>query len=203
MVQTRRTELDLCRIAACLGVVLIHANSEGFHIEPFDSWNFWVLDLLATGARFAVPIFFMLSGALLGSKDGTFAVLTYILLGAAGLPVFANYRAGADVLFGVTGGFILGYLPLAYLTARIPELTKKHGQEGKRIPLTAIGALAGTAVLYLMGTVWFVLFAKATPAQALAACVLPFLPGDLVKIAAVCLLSPRILAAMERAEKNR
>ena len=150
-------------------------------------------------ATFAV----MLSGALLGSKDGTFAVLTYILLGAAGLPVFANYRAGADVLFGVTGGFILGYLPLAYLTARIPELTKKHGQEGKRIPLTAIGALAGTAVLYLMGTVWFVLFAKATPAQALAACVLPFLPGDLVKIAAVCLLSPRILAAMEQAEKNR
>ena len=146
-------------------------------------------------ATFAV----MLSGALLGSRDGTLAVAIYILLGTAGLPVFAGYRSGPDVLFGPTGGYLIGYLPLAFLTALIPGGTRRpSGTKGESARLF-LGAVPGTAVLYLIGTIWFIMYTKSTPAQALAACVFPFLPGDLLKIAAVCLLAPRIKAAVRRA----
>ena len=58
----------------------------------------------------------MLAGALLGRKLGSLSVLIYILLGMAGVPVFANYAAGAGIVFGMTGGYIVGYIPLAYMT---------------------------------------------------------------------------------------
>ena len=105
MVQTRKTELDLCRIAACLGVVLIHANSDGFHIEPFDSWNFWVLDLLATGARFAVPIFFMVSGALLFSRETMDPWQTLRKRAGHVMALYLIWSLGYAVLRAVSGAF--------------------------------------------------------------------------------------------------
>lgn len=52
----------------------------------------------------------------LGSGYGTVSVLVYLLIGAAGIPVFANFNGGLGVLFGPTGGYLLGFLPLAALT---------------------------------------------------------------------------------------
>lgn len=61
----RRTELDLCRVTACLGVILSHAAADGFHLEPIGTWRFWVLCMVSTVVRATIPQFFMISGTLL------------------------------------------------------------------------------------------------------------------------------------------
>ncbi|MDO5122674.1 MAG: biotin transporter BioY, partial [Erysipelotrichaceae bacterium] len=145
-------------------------------------------------ATFAV----MLSGAVLGSNLGTRAVLVYIILGMMGIPVFANYASGSGIVFGMTGGYIIGYLPLAFMTGLFRE---KLGKEKKYIPI-ACGALLGNLILYVLGTVWFIRCTEMPLAGALAACVFPFIPGDLLKTAAVCLLTPRLRPILENRLKN-
>lgn len=135
----------------------------------------------------------MLAGALLGRKLGSLSVLIYILLGMAGVPVFANYAAGAGIVFGMTGGYIVGYIPLAYMTGMFRE---KYGKQNMYAS-AACGALIGTVILYVLGTAWFIYCTKMPLAGALGACVFPFIPGDLLKIAVVCLLTPRIRPALE------
>ena len=67
-----------------------------------------------------------LAAGLLGKKRGTMAVLIYILLGAIGLPVFSGFSGGIQKLFGVTGGYIIGYLPCVYISGYfITELEEK------------------------------------------------------------------------------
>ena len=130
----------------------------------------------------------MLAGCLLGPVDGMIAVAVYILIGVAGVPVFAGYRSGLSVLLGVTGGYLLGYLPLAGITG----LFARKAEKSAGMPalfLLFVGMLLGTAVLYLVGTVWFLFLTKMTLASALAACVLPFLPGDLLKMVVVLVFS--------------
>ena len=140
----------------------------------------------------------MLSGAVLGRKLGTLAVLVYIILGMIGMPVFANYASGAGIVFGMTGGYIVGYLPLAYMTGLFRE---RWGKEKKYMSI-ACGALLGNLILYILGTAWFIRCTEMALSGALAACVIPFIPGDLLKIAAVCLLTPRIRPFLESKLKN-
>ncbi|MBQ1532463.1 MAG: biotin transporter BioY [Solobacterium sp.] len=135
----------------------------------------------------------MLAGALLGRKLGSLSVLIYIFLGMIGLPVFANYAAGAGIVFGMTGGYIVGYIPLAYMTGWFRE---RSGKQNVYVSV-ACGALIGTLILYILGTVWFIRVTGMPLMGALAACVFPFIPGDLLKIAVVCLLTPRIRPALE------
>lgn len=137
-----------------------------------------------------------LAGALLGMKKGTAAVLIYILLGAVGLPVFSNFGAGFSKIAGATGGFIIGYLPCAALTGLGADLIAKK-RAGKW--MYPVSMLIGTAVLYAMGTAWFmhVLTGK-TLSAALSACVIPFLAGDAIKIALASLVG---ITAKERLVK--
>lgn len=135
-----------------------------------------------------------LAGGLLGAKGGTAAVALYLLLGLMGLPVFSAYQAGLGVVAGVTGGYLVGYLPCALLTG----LFAGRGRWGD-----AAGMLLGTAVLYAIGTVWFMLQSKNGLAAALSLCVLPFLPGDAVKIALAALLCPRLRPAVSTAPSQK
>ena len=113
-----------------------------------------------------------------------------------GLPVFAGYSSGAGIVFGMTGGYILGYLPLAYICGMTAEAD--HSSGWKSMVLRAGGMLAGTAVLYLIGTVWFMKYTCMDLMASLAACVIPFLPGDFLKMAIVCVLTPRLMPAVRR-----
>ena len=125
----------------------------------------------------------------LGGRRGTAAVTAYLLLGAAGAPVFSGFRGGAAVLLGVTGGYLLGFLVQALLYWLLTA------QFGKPAQLTA--SLLGLAVCYAFGTAWF-LFVYArdgTPiglAAALGSCVLPFLLPDLLKLALALALAKRL-----------
>ena len=113
---------------------------------------------------------------LLGTKGAFLTVLVYLLLGAAGMPVFSGYQGGLSKLVGPTGGYLAGYLLLVPVSGLIMEWGKR-----KLFP-TVLGMIAGTAVLYLLGTVWFIAMTKSEIAHALSVCVVPFVPFDLVKI---------------------
>lgn len=129
-----------------------------------------------------------LAGGLLGHKYGTVSQLVYIALGAAGLPVFHNFTGGLGILAGPTGGYIIGYAAAAFLTGAVIHLLKQ-----KDSLLALVGAmLAGLASCYLLGTLWFMISSGSGLYVSLAACVIPFLPGDGLKIVAACLLIKKL-----------
>ena len=99
------------------------------------------------------------------------------LLGAVGMPVFAGYGAGAAVLFGPTGGYLIGYLAMALVGGWAVERT------GGRPVLSGLGLAAGVAVSYAFGTAWFIVQMGCTLPYALGVCVVPFIPFDLAKVA--------------------
>lgn len=124
-----------------------------------------------------------LIGALLGWKKGCAAVGVYILLGMVGLPVFSGFMGGFAKIAGVTGGYIVGYLPCVLLTGFFTELT------GGKLRGMVTGMTLGTLALYAFGTVWFMLFTGSDILAALAGCVMPFLPSDVLKIVAASALA--------------
>lgn len=133
---------------------------------------------------------FMAVGVL-GGKRGTLAVLVYILLGAVGLPVFAGFSGGIGVILNTTGGYIAGFLFSALVMWGMETLF------GKKPVVQILSMLAGLAVCYAVGTIWFmVVYARNTGAVGLGTvlgwCVLPFVIPDLVKIGLAFVLSRRI-----------
>lgn len=134
-----------------------------------------------------------LTAYLLGAKRGACAVAVYLLMGAAGLPVFSGFAGGLGVLAGPTGGYLVGYLPACVLC----------GLALRRWPRSRWGQLAGmaaaTAALYALGTAWYCLQAGTGLAGALAVCVLPFLPGDAAKLLAALTLGPVLRRRLDRA----
>ena len=115
------------------------------------------------------------AGALLGAKYGTFSVIVYILLGAVGMPVFTGFRGGLSVLAGLTGGYIVGYAVTAFVTGVVCQKTQKT------LPVF-LGMCVGTALCNVIGTAWFCLITGSPVAAAVYACVLPYIPGDILKI---------------------
>lgn len=113
---------------------------------------------------------------LLGAKFGTLSVLVYLLLGAVGLPVFSAYSGGLAKLAGPTGGYLIGFLPMAFIGGWVIEKTK-----GQPV-LSGLGLVLGIAVSYLFGTAWFVFQMGCELSYALAICVYPFIAFDLVKV---------------------
>lgn len=124
-----------------------------------------------------------LAGAVLGPRYGTAAVLVYIALGICGVPVFLGFQAGPAVLFGKTGGYILGYI----LDALIVGLWSRR--VGDSVPQLCLGMAIGVAVCYAFGTAWFMALTHTGLWASLTYCVIPFLPGDAVKIALAAVLT--------------
>ncbi len=118
---------------------------------------------------------------LLGGKRGTLSVLTYILLGAVGAPVFANFNGGIGILFGSTGGYIFGFLGSAIAIWAVTHCF------GEKTGVLAAGMVAGLLVCYAFGTAWFMIVYLRTVGAvslvtALMWCVIPFVIPDLIKI---------------------
>lgn len=133
----------------------------------------------------------MLCGMVLGPRNGGIAVGCYILLGLAGVPVFAGFRGGAAVLAGPTGGYIVGYLPYAILCGL--------GAAGDAsFVRRCLFALLGMILCYALGTAFFMASTGSALSAALTACVLPFLPGDAAKILLAAWAAPRLQKALKR-----
>jgi biotin transport system substrate-specific component len=133
-----------------------------------------------------------LSGALLGPAYGFLSMAIYVLLGAAGLPVFTGLAGGMGVLLGKTGGYILGY---CFCAAFVGLWSRRTGHGF--VSLCA-GMALGLCLCYLFGTLWFMRLSGLGLYASLGYCVLPFLPGDAVKIALAALLARRLEKPMKR-----
>lgn len=128
---------------------------------------------------------------LLGGKRGTLTVLTYILLGAIGIPVFAGLTGGVSVLLGTTGGYIMGFLLSALLMWGIETIM------GRNQIVLAFSMVAGLIVCYVFGTAWFMLIYTQHSgviglSTVLGLCVIPFIIPDLIKIGVALFLINRL-----------
>ncbi|MCY7364830.1 MAG: biotin transporter BioY [Frankiaceae bacterium] len=125
-----------------------------------------------TGQTLAVVV----TAAALGPARGVAGQALYLLLGMIGLPFYSEATGGVEVVVGATGGYLLGFLPAAYLIG----LAARHGQDRRftrALPLFAAGQL----VIFAVGVPWLAVAADLSAAQALEAGFYPFLVGGAVK----------------------
>lgn len=124
-----------------------------------------------------------MAGTMLGAAWGTASMVVFAALAAIGVPVLAGFNGGPSAIFGKTGGYVLGYL----LAALVTGLLAKHW--GRRFWQLCVAMVLGCAACYALGTLWFVQLTGVDLAAALGMCVVPYLPGDVVKILLAALLT--------------
>lgn len=118
-----------------------------------------------------------LAAGLLGPIWGAISMALYLLLGAAGLPVFAGGSAGAGVLVGPTAGYLWSYPLAAYVIGAIAPAEEAPGPWR-----TATAMLSGLVLIYLGGGGWALLVGGKNLSAVLTGWVLPFIPFDLLKL---------------------
>jgi biotin transport system substrate-specific component len=137
-------------------------------------------------------------GGSLGLRRGLVAALGYVALGAIGLPVFAESRAGISVLLGATGGYLIGFVVAAGLIGRLAELGWDRRLGG------AIGAtLLGTAVIYVIGVPWLAVVTGMPLGEAVAKGLMPFVVADAAKLLAAAVLFPATWWVVGRRPSDR
>jgi biotin transport system substrate-specific component len=152
----------------------------------------------AVAAQIAVPIFpvpftlqvlaVVLSGLLLGSRYGALAQAIYLLVGAIGVPVFAEFRGGLGVVLGPTGGYLLSY-PVAAAAAGLAAGAARSASRGRALTASFLWGCVGLAVIYAVGTGWLSVVTDVPLAVAVAQGVLIFVPFDLIKVALAALVA--------------
>lgn len=230
----KTASLVLCGLFAALTAICAYINIPlGFTPIPMN------LAMLAV----------FLAGGILGKKYGTVSIVVYVLMGAAGLPVFAGFQSGLAVIVGPTGGFLAGYIATAFIVGiSLDTYEKRHASGGKahttsqmprgsgemsrrmcqsphssgetshamcqmphvsgetshalchkpralkrrKFALCIFSMLIGLIVCYALGMLWFMTLTGTGLYASLAACVLPFIPGDIIKIIAASLLTMRL-----------
>lgn len=130
----------------------------------------------------------------LGTKYGCVSYLVYLLIGFIGVPVFSGFTSGPGKLLGPTGGYLIGFIPMA-LVAGI--LIDKFFS--KRI-VCLLGMIGGTIIAYAFGTLWLAYQAGMDWKAALMAGVIPFVPGDLAKMVLAMIAGPQIRKQLVRAQ---
>jgi biotin transport system substrate-specific component len=122
-------------------------------------------------------------GALTEPLEGLCAVAVYIALGAVGLPVFSSFQGGIQKLIGPSGGFLLGYLFCVVIEALLCRALKYKWWA------YPISMLIGAAALYICAVIWYMVTTSTALGAAVAGCVIPFIPGDLLKIVFASLIA--------------
>lgn len=125
----------------------------------------------------------------LGGKSGTIAILVYIFLGAIGFPVFSGFRSGVGGLMSPTGGYIIGFVVQGFIYIIFELFHFKYRD--------IISLVVGLAVLYILGTVWFVFVATNNNndigfTEAMLSCVIPFILPDVAKMVVAILIHRRL-----------
>ena len=134
-----------------------------------------------TGQTFGV----LLVGGALGLRRGAVAVALYVLLGVVGLPFFAEGKGGLTIIWGATGGYLIGFILAGAVVGRLAELGWDRKIGG------ALGAMVvGSAVIYAVGLPWLKVVTGMTVEETIAAGLTPFLIGDTIKIILAAVLFP-------------
>lgn len=158
--------------------------------------------LTAVGAYIHIPfgpvpivlqnLFVLLAGLLLGGRWGALSMGVYLLVGAAGIPVFAGAKGGLAHFMGPTGGYLPGFVAAAFLTGWISA-------QGSRGPWAdAAAVLAGSLAIYALGVPWLKLVTGMTWTKAFLAGMAPFVFGDSVKAACALVIARSVRPAVHR-----
>lgn len=187
----RRRILDICYIAMFAAVITVCA----YIAIP-------VGEIPVTLQTLAI----CMAGGFLGWKRGTLSVLVYILLGICGIPVFSGGKNFYALIASASAGYVVGFIFTALVTGLVSDAllpaVEKHIQnrvlaETVKLVLLAAAMVAGVAICYVFGTLWYMLIYKGSATAenlqlALTWCVYPYIVPDLVKIAVAAVLVNRL-----------
>ena len=147
----------------------------------FAQISFWIGPVPVSGQTFAV----LLAGALLGSRRGALSQLSYLAIGATGIPYW--FALGGPIgiarLVGPTGGFLMGFVLVAFVVGWLAE----KGW-GRRVWTAAMAMLSGNILLYVIALPWLAHYVP--QGSVLQVGLYPFIVGDLLKIATAALVLP-------------
>ena len=152
----------------------------------------------AVAAQISVPLFavpftlqvfaVILSGLLLGPRYGALSQAIYVLLGAVGVPVFAQFSGGLAVVLGPTGGYLVSY-PIAAAVAGLAARAARDAARRRALWTSFVWGCAGLAVIYAFGATWLSVVTDLPLGVAVAQGVLIFVPFDLIKVALAALVA--------------
>nr|WP_317332976.1 biotin transporter BioY [uncultured Romboutsia sp.] len=127
-----------------------------------------------------------LCGLVLGKRLGFISQIIYVLLGAIGLPVFAQFRGGLGIILGPTGGFILSFPIIAFVVGYFSE-------KFKSIVGIMFGMICSLLISYIIGTLQFCLVTNSDFIKGLTICVVPFIIVDITKLSFATVVGKHIL----------
>lgn len=143
--------------------------------------------LTSAGAYISIPMipvpatfqtfFVVISGMLLGAQNGALSQIIYLLVGILGVPVFANFSGGLGVVFGPTGGYLLGFIAASYLIGTLNASFKPKG-----ILNYFLIMFTGMLLIYILGVIQLMLVTGMNFVKSIILGVLPFIPGDILKV---------------------
>ena len=165
---------DIAKIALFVAILTISAYLTVPFLIPFTMQTF--------------AVFF--ACFMLGGLKASIAVAIYILLGAAGVPVFSGFKGGMGAILGPTGGYIVGFVVSTLLYAAVTATL------GDKAWVKVFAAVMGLAFLYAFGSLWFAFGYSAGGAGSLGVillkCVVPYIVPDLAKISLAYFVAYRV-----------
>ncbi len=158
-----------------------------------------VLSILSIPTPWGVPFTLQtfaiaLCGFVLGKKYGAAATVVYVLLGLVGVPVYAGMSAGPAVLIGPTGGYIIGFIFMAFFCGLAYDFFMK-----KKL-LFILFAVVGLACCHALGIVQLKLYYKMTWAGAAMAGTVPYIAKDMISVAIAFLLAIAVRRGLRAAD---
>ena len=135
-----------------------------------------------------------LAGIILGSKYGALSQMVYLIVGLAGMPVFANFESGLATLLGPKGGYLASFPIMAFVTGYAIERSKTLSA-AKIVGI----CLPGLLICYFLGVTWLSRYLGNNIAKAIMAGAVPFIPFDLLKAVISGFLGLRIRTALDAA----
>lgn len=173
---------SLCLIAMCTAATIVFAQ---------------VRIPMPGGVPITMQTFALaLTAVILGAKRGTISALTYVLLALVGLPVLSGFGGGLGSFINPTGGFTLMFPVLALMTGLGADFREKRGKTGWLIA----GIVIGNALLFAWGMIHFSIVTQNNLHTAFFATVLPFIPGDVLKMILAVILGTRIRRILAQQE---
>lgn len=139
------------------------------------------------GVGFTLGLFvILLVTYLMGTPKSLICYGVYLAIGAIGLPVFAGFMGGLSRITGPTGGYLIGYIAVIIIAG----IFNHFGQN--KIWMFIIGSALGIVICYLLGSIWFMNITSVEWKEAVLLCIIPYIPFDIIKIIAVCIIGPGI-----------
>ncbi len=124
----------------------------------------------------------MLAGSILTLRQALYSVLTFVLVGVIGIPVFSGLVGGVGIVIGPRGGYYLGFL------IGVAVISMLKGQNNSLWRLALANGIGGIIIVYFFGTLWLSFITGIELEKALTIGALPFIPGDLFKVFAATII---------------